>query len=90
MNVGAKRARDVRVSRVIKSRSREIEPTPSPTETNAKTGQTSRLSALPESISTRHNRVIELQQFIQQGKFCPTNDKIAEAMLGELISISTD
>ena len=90
MNAGAKRVENVRVSRVTKSRFRETEPIPSPTETDAKTGQASHLSALSESISIRQNRVIELQKLIQQGKFCRTNDKIAQAMLGELISISTD
>jgi anti-sigma28 factor (negative regulator of flagellin synthesis) len=86
MNAGAKRAQNVRASRVTKSRSQETEPIPSPTETKAKTGQV----FFSESISIRQNRVIELQKLIQQGKFCPTNDKIAQAMLGELISIPTD
>ncbi len=76
MNAGAKWAQN--------------KPIHSPTESNAKTGQASRLSAFSESISIRQNRVIELQQRIQQSKFCPTNDKIAEAMLSEAISISTD
>jgi hypothetical protein len=90
MNAGAKRARSFGVPRGIKSHTRRAEPIPSPAEAHAKTEQASRLSAFSESVPIRHNRVVELKERLRKGAFSPTNDKIAEAILNQTISISVD